>query len=405
MATTVDVFGRVEDDGTVSVHDAGEWRVVGSFPDGTAEEALAYYVRKYEELDSGVTLAEQRFKAGAAVRDLKKQVEKLTLELVSPSAVGDLAALRHRVGALQEKLPALEAEQDSSAQVALAEALAQREKIVAEMEALAAQDPEKIRWKQATATMSELFEAWQGHQQSGARVPKKTADALWSRFRAARNQLERARRAYFQELDKRSKDAKTTKKDLIAKAEALAASGPAGISTYRGLLEQWKLAPRASKSIEDNLWAQFKKAGDALYQAKAEEDRADDDKNAANLDAKKALITEFADILNLQDKAQASARLRLFHTRFGSIGPVPKKNVRSVDDEVKKFDTHVRSLEQEFWSKNDPEKLARSESMAGQLNATIARLEAELATASGAAKQALEEELTTKKAWLAVIDR
>lgn len=405
MATIVDVFGRVEDDGTVSVRDADEWRVVGSFPDGTPEEALAYFVRKYEELESGVKLAEQRVKAKAALRDLKKQIDKLGADLVAPSAVGDLAALRLRVGALSEKLPELEAKENESAQAAIGEALVLREKIVADMEALAGQNPEKIRWKQATADMAQLFEAWQGHQQSGTRVPKKTADALWARFRTARNQLERSRRAYFQELDRRSKDAKTAKKDLIAQAEGLATKGTAGISTYRGLLEQWKAAPRASKSVEDSLWAQFKKAGDALYQAKAEEDRADDDKNALNLEAKKALLTEFADIQALTDKERASVRLRLFHTRFASLGPVPKKDSRSIDDQVKKLDTHVRSLEQEFWSKNDPEKRARSESMAGQLVATIERLEAQLADATGTAKEALEEELTTKKAWLAVIDR
>lgn len=405
MANSADDFGRVDDNGTVSVREGELWRAVGSFPDGTPEEALAYFVRKFEELESGVTLAEQRLKAGAAVRDLKKQLDKLETDLTEPSAVGDIDALRARVTDLRGKLPELEAKQDESVQAALGEALALREKIVADMEALAAQDPTKIRWKQATITIGELFEAWQGHQQTGPRIPKKTADALWTRFRNARNQLERARRSYFQDLDKRSKDAKTTKKDLIAKAEALSSQGAAGISAYRALLEQWKLAPRASKSVEDGLWAQFKKAGDALYQLKAEEEKADDDKNTVNFEAKNALIAEFSDILGLQEKAAASARLRLFHSRFAQIGPVPKKHVRAIDDHVKKFDNHVRGLEQEFWSKNDPEKQARSESMSGQLHAAISQLETQLTGASGAAKAALEEELSTKKAWLAVLER
>lgn len=405
MATSAPEFGRVDADGTVSVREGDQWRVVGSFPGGTPEEAMAYFVRKFEELESGVILAEQRFKAAAAVRDLKKQVDKLESDLVEPSAVGDLASLRTRVAALREQLPALEAKQEESNQVALDEALALREKLVADMEALAAQDPEKIRWKQATVTITELFESWQSHQQTGPRIPKKTADALWARFRSARNQLERSRRAYFQDLDKRSKDAKSTKKDLIAQAQALAPQGSAGIQAYRALLEKWKAAPRASKSVEDGLWAQFKAAGDVLYQSKAAEEQADDEKNTVNLEAKNALIAEFSDILKIDDKEQASARLRLFHSRFAQLGPVPKKHVRSVDDQVKKFDTHVRSLEQEFWQKNDPEKQARSESMAGQLIAAIAQLEAQIATAEAAQRASLEEELATKKAWLAVIDR
>jgi hypothetical protein len=398
MATSADAFGRVDDDGTVSVREDQTWRAVGSFPDGTPEEALAYFTRKFDDLEATVSLAEQRVKAGAAVRDITKQLDRLDKDLVEPAAVGDIVALRARVQALREQLPTLGAKQDEASQAAVAEALAHREKIVADMEGIAAQDPSKVRWKQATATMTELFEAWQTHQQTGPRVPKKTADELWGRFRTARNTVEKARRAYFQDLDKASKEAKTVKKELIAAAESLVEKGAAGISGYRNLLDKWKEAPRASKSVEDGLWAQFKKAGDALYGAKA------DETNSVNAESKKALLAEFADILTLSDRDQASQRLRTFHTRFAALGPVPKKDVRAIDDQVKKLDVHVKSLEQEFWTKNDPEKKARSESMTGQLTAAIEELESKIQGASGAEKADLESELATKKAWLAVLN-
>jgi hypothetical protein len=404
MATSTDAFGRVDDDGTVSVREGESWRAVGSFPDGTPDEALAYFTRKFDDLEATVSLAEQRVKAGAAVRDITKQLDRLDKDLVEPAAVGDILALRGRVQALREKLPTLEAKQDEASQAAVAEALAHREKIVADMEAIASQDPSKVRWKQATTTMTELFEAWQSHQQTGPRVPKKTADELWARFRTARNTVEKARRAFFQDLDKASKEAKSAKKDLIAAADALVEKGAAGISSYRNLLAQWKEAPRASKSVEDALWAQFKKAGDALYGAKAEEDKRDDETNSVNAESKKALLAEFADILSLTDRDQASQRLRTFHTRFAALGPVPKKDVRAIDDQVKKLDTHVKSLEQEFWTKNDPEKKARSESMTGQLTAAIEELESKIQSASGSEKADLESELATKKAWLAVLN-
>ena len=404
MATSADAFGRVDDDGTVSVREGDVWRAVGSFPDGTPEEALAYFTRKFDDLEATVSLAEQRVKAGAAARDITKQLNRLDTDLVEPSAVGDIAALRQRVHALREKLPTLEAKQDEANQAAVAEALAHREKIVANMEAIAGQDPSKIRWKQATTTMTELFEAWQTHQQSGPRVPKKTADELWGRFRSARNTLEKARRAYFQDLDKVSKEAKTIKKDLITAAEALLEKGSAAIPAYRSLLDRWKEAPRASKSVEDGLWAQFKKAGDALYGAKAAEVKRDDETNSVNAESKKALLAEFADILTLTDRNQAGQRLRIFQTRFAALGPVPKKLLRAIDDQVKKLETHVKALEQEFWTKNDPEKKARSESMSGQLTAAIAELEDKLRDASGSNTSDLEAELAAKKAWLEVLN-
>ena len=404
MATSADAFGRVDDDGTVSVREGDVWRAVGSFPDGTPEEALAYFTRKFDDLEATVSLAEQRVKAGAAARDITKQLNRLDTDLLEPSAVGDIAALRQRVHALREKLPTLEAKQDEANQAAVTEALAHREKIVADMEAIAGQDPSKIRWKQATTTMTELFEAWQTHQQSGPRVPKKTADELWGRFRSARNTLEKARRACFQDLDKVSKEAKTIKKDLITAAEALLEKGSAAIPAYRSLLDRWKEAPRASKSVEDGLWAQFKKAGDALYGAKAAEVKRDDETNSVNAESKKALLAEFADILTLTDRNQASQRLRIFQTRFAALGPVPKKLLRAIDDQVKKLETHVKSLEQEFWTKNDPEKKARSESMTGQLTAAIAELEDKLRDASGSNTSDLEAELAAKKAWLEVLN-
>ena len=49
-------WGRVDDDGTVSVREGDAWRVVGEYPDGSKEEALAYFERKYADLAGVVGL-------------------------------------------------------------------------------------------------------------------------------------------------------------------------------------------------------------------------------------------------------------------------------------------------------------------------------------------------------------
>lgn len=403
MAHTAESFGQVDADGTVRVNDRGTWRAVGSFPDGTPEEALAYFEKKFADLEALVSLAEQRLKAQANVKDLRKQIDSLAKDLVEPAAVGDLESLRARVAAVEGQLAPLEEKQKAAHEVAIETARAHRLSLVEQIEALSAKDPANQRWKETTATVTTLFEQWQTHQQTGPRLPKKEADELWARFRKARNSLEKARRAHFQTLDEKAKESKNVKRDLIAQAEALASKGAAGIPAYRALLEKWKAAPRAQRSVEDGLWQKFKAAGDVLYQAKNELDAVEEEKNQGNFEAKKALISDFADILSLTERTQASARLREFHQKFQAIGPVPKKNVRSIDDEVKRFDQHVRALEEEFWKKNDPDKKARSDSMANQLHAAIEKLEKELATASGAQRDELAAELETKKAWLQVV--
>jgi hypothetical protein len=404
MAADANPHGRVDDDGTVLVHDRDTWRPVGSFPDGTPDEALGYFERKFQELEAKVTLAEQRLAAKAPAKDLAAQIDKLIQDLVEPAAVGDLGALRQRAQTLHEALPGLVDSQKQENEAALEEALATRETIVKAMEDLAAQDVQKIRWKAAGQTMTELFEQWQKHQQTGPRIPKKTADLLWSRFRTAKNSLEKARRAHFQELESKTKESKNVKKALIEQAEALAPQGSGAIQAYQKLLTQWKVAPRAQRSVEDALWAKFKAAGDVLYQHKAEQDAQEDKANAGNLELKQGLIKDFGDILSVTDRDAATTRLRLFHEKFTALGPVPKKDVRAIDQAVKKFDTHVKTLEQEFWSKNDPEKKARSSSMAEQLVDAIADLETKIGHASDKEKSELEAELETKKAWLAVVE-
>jgi hypothetical protein len=107
MAADANPHGRVDDDGTVLVHDRDTWRPVGSFPDGTPEEALAYFERKFQELEAKVTLAEQRLAAKAPAKDLAAQIDKLIEDLAEPAAVGDLGSLRQRAQTLQEALPTL----------------------------------------------------------------------------------------------------------------------------------------------------------------------------------------------------------------------------------------------------------------------------------------------------------
>ena len=52
-------FARVTDDGHVFVIVDGNEHPVGQYPDATGDEALAYFVRKYDELLGEIMLLEQ----------------------------------------------------------------------------------------------------------------------------------------------------------------------------------------------------------------------------------------------------------------------------------------------------------------------------------------------------------
>ena len=60
MSTASDPWGRVAEDGTVYVRTAEGEREVGSWQAGSPDEALAFFKRKFDALETEVSLLEQR---------------------------------------------------------------------------------------------------------------------------------------------------------------------------------------------------------------------------------------------------------------------------------------------------------------------------------------------------------
>ncbi|NQX28569.1 DUF349 domain-containing protein [Microbacteriaceae bacterium VKM Ac-2854] len=397
-------WGRVDDDGTVYVRVADGERAVGQYPDATPEEALAYYERKYTELAGQVTLLEQRAKRGAPANDVARAVAALNIAIADANAVGDLVALQERIGALGGSVEQLTEQQSAESKAALDEALAYREAIVAEAEALAAVDPAKTQWKQASATIDELFARWQNHQQQGPRLPKNEANELWRRFRGARTTIEQHRKAFFAELDSAHRESKSAKQALIDQAEALVSKGADAIPAYRDLLDSWRSAGRAGKRFDDALWARFKAAGDAIYGAKAEVVAQENVEYTANLELKVALLDEAEPLLEETDREKAKKVLLGIQERWDQIGKVPREQVRPIEDRLRKVEAHVRKLDEEHWNRSNPERKARSEGLAAQLESAIQKLQDELDEAKARGdKRAIakaQEALDARKVWL-----
>ncbi len=392
-------WGRVDADGTVWVND-GEWRSVGQFLDGDAAAALAFFERKFHDLDSQVLLLEQRARAGAAAKDLVHVAETLTAALVTPNVVGNIEALRTRVAVINSSLESVKAEQDEQNKAAAAESLARREAIVARTEELAAQSDDAIHWKKTGDEIAELFAQWQAEQKSSARVAKKAADELWSRFRTARQDFERRQRAFFATRHTAERDAKARKNDLIERAEALSERGAAALGDYRRLLDEWKTVPRMSKSVDDALWAKFKAAGDALHAAGSAE-------WAQNLEKKTALLAEYAWIEAEKDLAKALQGLRKLGEAWSSIGRLAREVERDINAKFSAIERAVRAREAEHLDKTNPEKIARAQGFAAQVEQAIEALEAELAAAqkanNTAAVDRVTKEIAAKREWLAAL--
>ena len=397
-------FGRVDAENNVFVTDGGVERKVGQYTAGDAEAALAFYTVRFADLEAQVRILEQRLKSGVDAKSLKKAFDALTTDLIEPNVVGDIDSLRKRVAAVAPKIEESAAAKAEENKEAIAEAIKAREELVAKAEALAAADPAKTIWKNATAELTALFEAWQQSQKSGPRLPKADADALWKRFSAARTKVEAAKRAFFAASDAASKAAKATKLALVEKAEALTSKGADAVADYRKLLDAWKAAGRSNSKADDALWARFKAAGDAIYAAKGEQVAVVSASQAEAYAAKIALLEEIKSIDPEGDLQGAKKLLASIQDRWEKAGRVSRDQFAQTEDKLKAIEARVRKAEAEHWKANDPAAKARKDDVTIKLEEAIAKLEKELAATTDKKKVAeLTESISARKAWLAAI--
>ena len=400
-------FGRVADDGTVFVRTGDGEREVGSYPGATPDEALAYFGRKHEDLVAQADLAEQRLSVpDAPVAETGKAVARLRESLPTAQVVGDLDALARRLDELKAELGRIRKEADAQRAAAKTRAAEQRAELVAEAEKIAEIDPERRQWKSSGDRLRELFDAWKQQQRSGPRIDKSTEDDLWKRFGHARTTFDRLRRQHFAQLDERHGEVKAIKEKIVKEAEALAASkdwGPTS-TAYRTLMDRWKAAGRASRRDDDALWKRFRSAQDQFFGARTADNAAQDAEFQANLAVKEALLAEAERLVPVTDLAAAKARLRDIQDRWDAAGKVPRADVSRVEKRMRTVEEALRKLDDDRWTRSNPETRARAEGALGQLEESIAALESDLADArergDARAERDAEQALAARRAWL-----
>ena len=326
-------FGRIGDDGSVYLinSDASE-TVVGQWAAGTPEEGLAFFARKYDDLAAELDLAIQRLTEGkASPESPASSITRVEEALAAPAMVGDLDALRAKLVSLNELIEERRKVIAQERAAARAAALAAREAIVNESESLA----DSTQWKSTGDRFKALLEDWK----VAPRADRASEQALWKRFSHARSQFDKARRQHFAKLDAERDQAKSVKNDLVAQAQELASStdwGPtAGV--YRSLMDQWKAAPRASKSEEDALWSAFKGAQDQFFAARSEALNQRDAGLNENLVAKQALLAE-AEAIDPSDLKVAKKALRGIQERWEKIGHVPRNDKDKIEGRLRKVE-------------------------------------------------------------------
>jgi hypothetical protein len=392
--TVEESWGRIDADGTVYVRTSAGERPIGSWQAGTPEEGLAYYRRRYDDLAAEVAVLEARV-GSADPKQVSATVAKLRASLPEASALGDLDALDARLAAVLEAVERRFAERAEQRAAAAAAAADAKRTLVAEAERLAASED----WRPTGDRFRAIVEQWKAIRG----VDRKTDSELWEAFSAARREFDRRRRAHFAEMEKARDAAAETKRRLVVEAEKLVDSTEwtPTARRFRDLMNEWKSAGRATREVDDELWAKFKAAQDTFFTRRSETLSARDSEMRSNAEAKEALLAEAEQLDPGSDLEGARKRLRTIHDRWEKIGKVPRESLGSLEDRLAAVERRVREAAESGRSRT----VTVTESpLVIRLRESVTKLEARLerARAAGDDRLATETEaaLATQRGWL-----
>lgn len=257
--------------------------------------------------------------------------------------------------------------------------LEQKQALCAEAEAL----DEEADIVDAFKKLQQLHTSW---REIGP-VSKEIREELWTRFKNASAVINKKYQSFFEERKANEKKNAEGKEALCVKIEAISTDN---LKTYAawdeatkaiiGLQEEWKKLGFASRKVNTELFARFRKSCDEFFAKKAEFFKRMKDELAANL-AKKIELCEKAEALkdSTEWKKTTDALIAL-QKEWKTVGPVVKKHSDAVwkrfiaacdafFGEKKKQNVNVHSVEHE--------NLKQKKDIIAQINSILENKETE----------------------------
>lgn len=257
--------------------------------------------------------------------------------------------------------------------------LEQKQALCAEAEAL----DEEADIVDAFKKLQQLHTSWRAI----GPVSKEIREELWTRFKNASAVINKKYQSFFEERKANEKKNAEGKEALCVKIEAISTDN---LKTYAawdeatkaiiGLQEEWKKLGFASRKVNTELFARFRKSCDEFFAKKAEFFKRMKDELAANL-AKKIELCEKAEALkdSTEWKKTTDALIAL-QKEWKTVGPVVKKHSDAVwkrfiaacdafFEEKKKQNVNVHSVEHE--------NLKQKKDIIAQINSILENKETE----------------------------
>ena len=207
---------------------------------------------------------------------------------------------------------------------------AKQEELCQQAEALvAAEDLEKTLRR-----LREIDAAWRDVRQA----PRDQAEALWQRFKGARDQLHARLDPYLAKKKEEGQAHLKRKDELVARAEALAGSTDwlKTAEEFRRLQAEWKQVGSTPHRPSQALWERFRSAADRFFTRRKEDLDRRKHEWASNLARKEALCARAEELMASTEWEAASAELKRLQAEWKSVGPVRKSKADAISQRLRK---------------------------------------------------------------------
>ncbi|MCH2234013.1 MAG: DUF349 domain-containing protein [Crocinitomicaceae bacterium] len=239
-----------------------------------------------------------------------------------------------------------------------------KEIIVKAQEILGRERSEHKHWKKSTDQILALQEDWKKIGYG----PKEENDTVWEEFRGVCNQFFDQKKAFYDVRKEEFSGVKEAKEKLIEEVTAVCESTDWGAATKQivAIQKKWKNLGSAGPKHENKLWKQFRAPIDKFFEAKDSSFKEKDEANAANLEAKKALIADLEKYTPNKDAKKAIEELQEFSKKFKEIGNVPFKEKDGIYKAYKAaLDEKYSALDMDKKEKNKVMFQAKLDSFSG----------------------------------------
>jgi hypothetical protein len=206
-----------------------------------------------------------------------------------------------------------------------------QEELCGKMEALVAladTDPEK-----ASNEMRTLQERWK----PVAAAPRSQAETLWTRFKAAQEQVyEKCKDFFAQQATERVENLKK-KEALCVRAESMADSTDwvKTADAMKTLQAEWKAIGAVTRGNEKAVWERFRAACDKFFTRRQDDLKQRKQDWTENLKRKEALVAEAKQLSESTEWEQAASRIKRLQVEWKTIGPVKKSKSDAIWNEFR----------------------------------------------------------------------